>query len=317
MAPREHDRIPFDGITLGAGITPETNGSGLSRASFDAPLAPLRPARRTGWTYLGQAAIHPSNLLLLIGVMFLSLILWSAPVLVAGLGVEGAFLCLVPRMRFFRVRIDEMLDEADRAAAAKAREALILQMGEAHRQELAKIEALVGKTFSNVERRGGVTSFGLGDQFGLAQLATSYIRLAIAHKACEESLAMTNRHVLEGTIRSLEAAEVSSPERTKELLRRRLAIAYRRAECWSRTRENLEAIGHQLATITELVQLVHQESLVPPDPTGVGEVLDRFLSEFEESAGTLRELSELGVEEPYDLCDYGPETQALSSRRSS
>ncbi|APR74940.1 Hypothetical protein A7982_00286 [Minicystis rosea] len=317
MAPREHDRIPFDGITLGVGITPETHSSALSRVAVGAPLAPLRPARRTGWTYLAQAAIHPSNLLLLIGVMFLSLILWSAPVLFAGLGVEGVFLCLVPRLRFFRVRIDEMLDEADRAAAAKAREALVLQMGEAHRQELAKIEALVGKTFANVERRGGVSAMGFGDPFGLAQLATSYIRLAIAHKACEESLAMTNRHVLEGTIRSLEAAEIASPDRTKELLRRRLAIAYRRAECWTRTRENLEAIGHQLATITELVQLVHQESLVPPDPAGVGEVLDRFLSEFEESAGTLRELSELGVEDAYELCDYSAEAQAMSSRRSS
>lgn len=315
MAPREHDRFRFDGITLGSGIAPETNGSALSRATADARLAPPRPLRRTGWTYFGQAAIHPSNLLLLIGVMFLSLILWSAPVLFAGLAVEGGFLCLVPRMRFFRGRIDEVLDEADRAAAAKAREALVLQMGEAHRQELAKIEALVGKTFANVERRGGVSAGGLSDPFGLAQLSTSYIRLAIAHRACEESLAMTNRHVLEGTIRSLEAAELTSPDRTKELLRRRLAIAYRRAECWSRTRENLEAIGHQLATISELVQLVHQESLAPPDPSNVGEVLDRFLTEFEESTGALQELAELGVEEAYELCEF--EAPALSARQRS
>jgi len=317
MAPRAHDQLFVDGVTLGAGMTPETNGAGLSRVACDAPLASPRPARRTGWTYLGQAAIHPSNLLLLIGVMFLSLILWSAPVLVAGLGVEGAFLCLVPRLRYFRVRIDEMLDEADRAAAAKARDALILQMGESHRQELARIETLVGKTFVNVERRGGMGSFGLGDPFGLAQLGASYIRLAIAHKACEESLAMTNRHVLESTIRSLEAAETASPERTKELLRRRLAIAYRRAECWSHTRENLEAIGHQLATITELVQLVHQESLVPPDPSGVGAVLDRFLAEFDGSAGALQELSEIGVEVPYELCDVGAEVQAVSRHRGA
>jgi hypothetical protein len=316
MAPREHERFRIDGVDLGPGMAPESNGVGLARAACDAPLASPRPARRTGWTYLGQAAIHPSNLLLLIGVMFLSLILWSAPVLFTGLGIEAAFLALVPRLPFFRSRIDEMLDELDRAIAAKAREALILQMGEVHRQELAKIEALVAKTFANVERRGGVASFGLEDSYGLAGLATSYIRLAIAHKACEESLAMTNRHVLEGTIRSLEAAELSSPERTRELLRRRLTIAYRRAECWSRTRENLEAIGHQLATITELVQLVHQESLAPPDPAGVGEVLDRFLTDFEESSGALRELADIGVGEPYELCEIQVEAPALSRRSS-
>lgn len=313
MAPRAHDRFDFHGMALGASMTPETH-SALTRAACDARLAPARPLRRTGWTYVGHAAIHPSNLLMLIGVMFLSLILWNAPVLFVGLGMEGAFLCLVPRLGFFRSRIDEALDEADRAMAVKAREALVMQMGEAHRQELARIEALVAKTFANVERRGGVPSLGLGEHLGLADLSSSYIRLAIAHKACEESLAMTNRHVLEGTIRSLETAEVAAPDCTRGLLRRRLAIAYQRAECWTKTRENLEAIGHQLATITELVQLVHQESLVPPDPVGVGETIDRFLTDFEESAGAMREIAEMGVEESYELCEVAGEQTALMRR---
>jgi hypothetical protein len=311
MAPRAHDRFRFDGITM----APEANVAALARSAPDAVLAPPRPAPapRTGWTYLGHAAIHPSNLLLLIGVMFLSLILWNAPVLLAGLGVEGLFLGVVPRTAFFRRRIDELLDEADRAVAAKAREALVLKMGEAHRQELARIEALVAKTFSN-EGRHGVGVFALGERRGLAELSASYIRLAVAHKACEESLAMTNRHVLEGTIRSLEAAEGASGDRTRELLRRRLSIAYRRAECWTRTRENLEAIGHQLATIAELVQLVHQESLVPPEPAGVGGAIDRLLSEFEESAGALRELAELRIEEPFDIGELGAEGAVLARR---
>ena len=76
--------------------------------------------------------------------------------LLAGLGVEAAFLVVVPRCAFFRRGVDACLDEAERAAAQKAREALILQMGEAHRQELGKIEALIGKTFANAQRRHGV-----------------------------------------------------------------------------------------------------------------------------------------------------------------
>lgn len=308
MAPGAHDRFDYQRMTLGAGMAPETRD-----ALHCSSLAP-RPAQRTGWTYVGHAAIHPSNLLMLIGIMFLSLILWNAPVLFVGLGMEGAFLCLVPRLGFFRSRIDEALDEADRALIAKAREALVMQMGEPHRQELARIEALVTKTFANVERRGAVPSVGLGEHLGLTDLTSSYIRLAMAHKACEESLAMTNRHVLEGTIRSLESAEVAASERTRELLRRRLAIAYQRAECWTKTRENLEAIGHQLATITELVQLVHQESLVPPDPAGVGESIDQFLADFEESRGALREIAEMGVDDGYELCDVSAEQRSLARR---
>lgn len=308
MAPREHEHF-----RIGT-VSPEANGFGLERAALEAHLAPPRPTRRTGWTYFGQAAIHPSNLLLLIGVMFLSLILWNTPVLLVGLGVEGAFLIVVPRSRFFRRRIDDVLDEADRATAAKAREGLILQMGDIHRQELARIEALVGKTAANVERQAGAAAFAAPEQASLSRLTASYIRLAIAHKACEESLAMTNRHVLEGSIRSLEAAEGSSSERTGKLVRRRLSIAHRRAECWSRTRENLEAIAHQLATITELVHLMHQESLVQPDPVGVGDAIDRLLSDFEESAGAFRELAEIAVEEHYELGELGCET--LLTRRA-
>ena len=155
MVPREHASFRFGGHDLGACVAPETNGANLSRASGEWVLAQSASSRRTGWTYLSNAAIHPSNLLLLIGVMFLSLILWSGPVLLAGLGVEAAFLVVVPRCAFFRRGVDACLDEAERAAAQKAREALILQMGEAHRQELCKIEALIGKAFANAQRHVG------------------------------------------------------------------------------------------------------------------------------------------------------------------
>ena len=96
MAPREHDRLRFEGIAAPPGRAVaarderrRTRRGPRSRCG-SRPARPGAPLR--GWTYLGHAAIHPSNLLLLIGVMFLSLILWSAPVLFAGLGVEAAFL---------------------------------------------------------------------------------------------------------------------------------------------------------------------------------------------------------------------------------
>ena len=112
---------------------------------------------------------------------------------------------------------------------------------------------------------------------------------------------MTNRHVLEGTIRSLEAAEARgarahAPARPAAALHR---VPPRRV--LGRTRENLEAIGHQLATITELVHLMHQESLAPAGPAGVSVEIDRVLADFEDGEGALRELLEIGVEGPHDL----------------
>jgi hypothetical protein len=323
MVPREHDSFRSNRNDRGFGVGPEANGAMVARAGGDFLLAYEPASRRSGWTYLSNAAIHPSNLLLLIGVMFLSLILWSGPVLLCGIGVEAAFLVVVPRCAFFRRSVDACLDEAERAAAQKAREVLILQMSEGHRQELCKLEALIGKTFANVQRRAlglgagpsvtGATIFAAADPLGMSRLTHSYIRLAIAHRACEESLATTNRHVIEGTIRSLEAAEsaldaagtevlpasaTSSPAlRSRKLLQRRLSIAYRRAACWTRTRETLEAIGHQLATVTELVHLLHQESLAPPGSSGVSAEVDRVLADFEHGEGALRELADIGLEE--------------------
>jgi hypothetical protein len=125
---------------------------------------------------------------------------------------------------------------------------------------------------------------------------------------------MTNRHAIEGTIRALEAAEASTPAASLGLLRRRLAIAYRRAECWSRTRDGLEAIGHQLATIAELVHLMHQESLSPSGSASVSADVDRVLMELEHGEGALRELAALGVvEEPPEVHDR-PIVEALSRR---
>jgi hypothetical protein len=305
MAPREHDSLHFEGIAAPprvGGALPGTQGDGIDKAAIEVRLAPPRGlARRSGWTYLGHAAIHPSNLLLLIGVMFLSLILWSAPVLFLGLGLEAALLCAAPVAPFFRRRIDLCIDEAERAEAQKAREALIREMSEGHRQELARIEGLLDKTSANAARQGAMIPLAVTEPLGNARLLTSYIRLAIAHRACEESLAMTNRHVLEGTIRSLEAAVGTGAERTRRLVQRRLGIAYRRAECWSRTRDSLEAIGHQLATISELVLLLHQESLAPTGTAWGTVEVDRILADFEDGEGALRELLDIDVEVQHDL----------------
>ena len=260
--------------------------------------------------YFLHAAIHPSNLLLLIGVMFCSLILWNAHVLFVGLGFEGVFLLVVPRCGFFCRGVDETMRAIERAAAAKASEALGPQMSESHRQELAHIGRLVGQTFSNLERTSRLLPHA--ESMGLEQLLANYGRLAVTHKACRDSLEMTNIHVLHGTVRELEAKleghEADAPVRTRELLHQRLTIARRRIECWTRTREHLDVLNHQLAAIVDLAKLVHQESLLPTEGSRVSEAIDQLLAGFECATMAQRELAEIGIEEePADL-------DALSTR---
>lgn len=296
MTTTERERARADEVILFASVTGP--GAALEGGARDALRRLGRLRRRTPWTYVGRVLSHPCNMLFLFGVLLLSFIGWSLPVLLLGLGVEIGLLALAPWGGFVRRRIDVQLDEGDRAIVAKAREALVQQMDIRHQQELMRLERLIEKTRENVRRRCGALPHALGDGLSLGRLTSSYIRLAIAHKAGQESLASTSHQELTETIRALQAIERASSERMREIASRRLSIAYRRAECWCRTREGLEQIAQQLATILELVHLVHEQSLTPPlDSQGACAEIDRFMRDIEESEGTMRELAEIAVEE--------------------
>lgn len=271
-------------------------------AAFGVQVAPLR--RRTARTYLGRVLVHPYNLLVVGSVLLLSFIGWSPLLLLLGLGAELVILCVVPWRGYFRRSIDAQLDEADRAAWSRARESLIRQMDIRHQQELARLDRLIDRTRENIRRRGGAVPLLLDDGFCLSRLLMSYIRLAIAHKAGQESLAMTNHTELMETIRSLEAIRSASAGRARGLSERRLTIAYRRAECWSRTREGLEVVSQKLATILELVQLMHEQSMTPVDSPATCMEIDRFMREldgFDSGESTQRELEELDMDRAFEL----------------
>ena len=63
----------------------------------------------------------------------------------------------------------------------------------------------------------------------------------------------------------------------------------------------LDAATDQLATITELVLLLHQESLAPAGTAWGTVEVDRILADFEDGEGALRELLDIGVEGPHDF----------------
>jgi hypothetical protein len=300
LVPCEHEGVHGDDGGHGGGAAPESDGGERAWVTGEWIVAPGAGARRGEWTYLANAAMHPANLLLLVSVMFLALIFWSGPVLLAGLGTETALVVVVARRRFFRRAVDACLDVAEHAAAQRARHALIVQMGKAQRGALAKIEALLGKTVADAEHRHGAALRGrAGNGQRTNPITDGYIRLSIAYRVREELLATTDRQAIEDTICSLEATDASAPVRVSGLRARRLRIARRRAECWSRTREDLQLIGQQLALIAELALLLHEESFARSSPAPLSKEVDRALSDFEDAQDALCELSELDpVESP-------------------
>jgi hypothetical protein len=270
-------------------------------ATWTAPSAglaiPERRAARAIGKYVKWAFVHPYNVLAMVTTLVLALISWSGGLLLVGVILELIFLCMVPVVGTFRRMVARSVETAERAAAQKAREEQIAQMGPVHRDELGRLEALIRRTRDNAQRKA--SAVGLIDDFlGLDRLTASYIRLAIAHKTSEECLSMTNRMALAETIRSLESAQTVLPERTRRLVQRRLSIAHQRAQCWDRTRDHVVAIAHQLATILELVHLMHDRSVTTLDSREVCDEVERFLTDLEDSEDVLIEVGALERSEP-------------------
>jgi hypothetical protein len=287
----------------------------------DAPLRPVRivrtsaeatPARKRGlWVYVKHALMHPWHVVVLAGATVFGVANWSLLVLLLVFaGAELLLLGVVLHLRAFRQYVDERLDQVDRGRAAEQRATLLLQMGDEHRRELLRLESIVDRI------RDGATPHGTAAQIAVDEclrLLASYVRLAISHNVSRECLANVNRRGLEEEIRSLEAARFAQGPHSRALAQRRMAIARKRADRWDRSRESLDAIGHQLAMIGELVQLTHEQIAAPADSMGATDEIDRVVEELDDQHSTLEELAEfLGVEETIDprVLDMGRASRA-------
>lgn len=254
------------------------------------------PTKRSGSLYFRKLLLNPFNLYMALAVAAFGLITGHFMVLPLALVVELLVLAVVPRTNIFRRHVDETIREIDRATAAKARELLMLQMTDGHRQELERLEFLVDGIRENTRRHGGTVRLALDEHLGLGRLTASYIQLSISYKEKTTSLAMMDRQRLLENIETLQAIDgAARSPRMRRLVQRRLSIAQRHLEHWDRTREQLEWIAHQLATITELIQFLHAQSLgASQGPQELNDEIDRFMAEFREHEGTLRELAEFG-----------------------
>jgi hypothetical protein len=252
--------------------------------------------KRRAWIYIKHALMHPWHVVVLAGATVFGVANWSLLVLLLVFGAaELLLLGIVLRLHAFRRYVDERLDQIERAKAAEQRTTLFLQMGEEHRRELLRLESVVDK-IRDASRPHGTAAQIAGDE--CLRLLANYVRLAIAYNVSRECLASVDRRTLDEEIRTLEAARFSPNQHTRALAQRRSAIARKRAERWDRSRASLEAIGHQLAMIGELVQLTHEQVAAPVDPSGATDEIDRVVEELDESQSTIEELAEfLGVDE--------------------
>ncbi len=323
MPSQQHAQSPVSGAHRPAAVADGAKSRPSDRSGQDR-IVPSRPVRvvrssaetvrtekRSLWVYIKHALMHPWHVVVLAGATVFGVANWSLLVLLLVFaGAELMLLGVVLHLRAFRAYVDERLDQIDRGRAAEQRATLLLQMGDEHRRELLRLESIVDRI------RDATTPHGTAAQIAVDEclrLLASYVRLAIAHNVSRECLASVNRRGLDEEIRTLEAARFVQGPHTRALAQRRMNIARRRADRWDRSRESLDAIGHQLAMIAELVQLTHEQIAAPADPVGAVDEIDRVVEELDDQHNTLEELAEyLGVEESIDprVLDMGRASRA-------
>jgi hypothetical protein len=268
------------------GVAPDASSTSLT-TTFGRPYG-----SRGALVYTKHAILHPSHLLVpfvaaMVGVIQLSVIFPAFVLLVA----EAFLLAVLPHLRSFRQHVDLKLERCERAAAAEQRAALLLQMGGEHRKELENLERLVDRIKDTAERHCTATAqLAVDDCLGLA---ATYVRLAIAHSTTRDCLATTDRVALDHEIRALEAAQPQLSDRVKSLAQRRLEVARRRAERWDKSRDDLEVMSQQLAIISALIRLRHEQCTVPMKLRETTREIDRLMREMEDNEKQIRELAEL------------------------
>jgi hypothetical protein len=170
-------------------------------------------------------------------------------------------------------------------------------MSAAHAQELERIESLIEAIRYNSSRGKHAVSDVISHALDLDRLTTIYIRLAIAYRERSSLQQTISRELLVAKISSLEdeIARATTPE-MERLLQRRLSIVRQRLEHWERTERNLRMISEQMATINDIVRLLHSATVSPMGSEVTSEELDGFMAELEQSEAVLEEVYDLEQE---------------------
>jgi hypothetical protein len=235
--------------------------------------------------------VHPCHMVVLAGATVFGIANWSLLMLLVAVGTtELLMLGVVARLHAFRRYVDGRLDQIERLRAAEQRATLLSQMGDEHRRELIILEGVVDRIRDVSRVHGSAAQVAIEE---CLSLLSSFVRLAIMHCVSRHCVASVDRKGLDEESQALELACFSPVDRTRDLARRRLAIARKRIEQWERSREALEAIAHQLALIGDLIRLTYEQLTAPVDPTWATNEIECRVQVLDSHHETLAELQEL------------------------
>lgn len=225
-------------------------------------LSRSRP-KHSGLMYLKHAMMSPVHLMVIAVAVLIGLASFSIiPPLVMFGATELSLLAVMPRLPSFRRYVDGVIEEKQRALAAKERAGLLSKMSCGHREELESLEKMVDHVRRYVGSRRAEAPPAGDDCFGLSSLLATYVEIAIAHEASKEHLDRVSRKSLEKDISALSASRPLASASVSAIIEKRLTLLRKRLEHWDVTRDELEAMGQKLAMIGDGIRLIHEHFTV-------------------------------------------------------
>lgn len=258
-----------------------------ARAPGQTNAAPLGAA--ASQSSLKQVLLHPFQVALVIALAAFALLtrnLWLIPLLVIGEIMLGT---IASCSQTVHQLVGQRPSATCAVLPAEQRAALMAQMSDIHRYELERLEMQVDNIRQNCSAQDELL---LGEVCDLNLLLRGYIDLATTYQAHAAALAVSDRAVLVRELRSLEESHgQDASDRLKHLIERRRDIVLRRLACWDQNRQAMREIEHQLATIANLIGLIHEKSIVQSRAAWVGEEIERIADDLERHEVALLEVS--------------------------
>ena len=224
-------------------------------------------------TYVARAFFHPLHAVALASVVLTAACTASAlPLLVGAPIAELLALGAVPRLQRFRQGVDRARERAERAARERERSKLRSRMTTEHRDVLGILE----ERAASMRARLGDDAQARRDTHmpEVEELIDAYAALAARHDEATFAIARSIRDALDERAAAEAGEDAQRPDAPPSVV-----LAHLR-RCRDANDEKLAAIRLRMATLVELVELMHDRALVPGELLDVDARIDELLEEI-------------------------------------
>jgi hypothetical protein len=235
----------------------------------------------------------PANLFALFAGAIASGVTGEWAPLLAAVGASVLYLTLLSTAPSFRraVRANYQAQAFSEIASAEELEALLGELSPSQREHYGVLGELKTRILSSYRQMPGGGVLAANSERRLEALLTSFLRLVATLNGYRKFLNVVDRRGLEDELAGLQRElQTDTSEKLREVKSRRVDILTKRVHRFVQAEENREVVSHQLASIEDMLRLVHEQSIAIRDPEVVSQQLDVLTAEVAATEETVREM---------------------------